>query len=100
MDKNYKALLEKIPAIGAITDDKVKELGYINVCQEEATAIPGVNENSRRKTDILIAGAVLSNKGEPLHTADAINWADRLKNLATQSRKTKIAVVSLGRPPR
>lgn len=24
MDKNYKALLEKIPAIGAITDDKVK----------------------------------------------------------------------------
>lgn len=91
-DKNLKALQEKIPAVRAITDENIRQLGYINVCQEEATDIPGVKESSRKKTEIIIAGANMSDKNVQLHTADVVNWADTLKKQAIKSGKEKIAV--------
>lgn len=92
-DKNFIALKEKIPAVRVITDDKLRELGFIPIRQEEATAIDGVEESSKRKTEVLIAAANLSDRNAPLDTADIINWADRIKLQAEAGGKSKISLI-------
>lgn len=52
-DSNFTSLMGKIPAVRVITDDKLKEMGFIPVRQEEATAIDGIDEHARRKIDVL-----------------------------------------------
>lgn len=58
--KNFIALREKIPAIGVITEEKLRERGFVPVRQEEETAIEGFESGNRRKLDVLIAAATLS----------------------------------------
>lgn len=90
-DRNLKAVQEKIPAIKSITAENLREMGSIPVSQEESTAIPGITEGSRRKTDILIASATLSDVGG-LETADIINWADNMAQRAEKIGKEKIVI--------
>lgn len=91
-DVNYKALQKKVPAVQAITEDKLRELGFINVCQEEATEIAGVNENTRRRIQIVVAGAMISDTAASVDTADVMRWADKLKEIAEKTDKNKIAI--------
>lgn len=91
-DKNFIALKEKIPAIRVITEEKLRERGFVPVRQEEETAIEGFESGSKRKLDVLIAAAILSRKKEPLEIADLINWADRLKLQAESSERSKVSV--------
>lgn len=92
-DRNFLSLVEKIPAVRVITDEKVKEMGYIPVRQEEATAIDGFSDNAKRKVDVLVAGATMSECQSPLELADIVNWADRLKLQADATKKGKITIV-------
>lgn len=87
-DKNFIRLKENIPAVGAISDQLVKEKVYIPICQEAATVIEGVDELPKKKRiEVIIAGAVISERGALLETADLMNWADKLKEHAQANNK-------------
>lgn len=90
-DRNFAQTVEKIPAVKALTEDKLRELGFINVVQEAATTMAGLEECSKWKTDMLIAGATLSDIGD-MATADVMNWADRIKIDADRLGKTNVVV--------
>lgn len=89
-DKNFIALKNVVPAIGEVTEEKLRDLGCIRIARQELISIPGV-KNYNRRIHTLIYGTVLSEVGD-LEVADALNWADEVKAYAESAKKRTVVI--------